>query len=161
MKKIKLKNGILVKIDDDDFEYISKYKWCSNGLYACRANYTNKKTVLLMHTVILGKSPKGKCIDHINGNRFDNRKCNLRFVTHSQNSMNRVRNINSNNKSGYRGVHWSKKMKQWRASIGYKNKTIYIGVFRTPELAFEAYCKASQKYHKEFGITRKINPQLI
>lgn len=73
-------------IDVDDYETVSKYKWCySNGYARCKVN--NKTT--LMHHLILGKPPEGMVIDHINGNRIDNCKNNIRFATFQQNSQNR------------------------------------------------------------------------
>jgi hypothetical protein len=86
-----------------------------------------------------------KIIDHINGVRNDNRICNLREATHSQNMQNRK--VQANNTSGYRGVTWSKKYKNWRARIKVGGKCINIGAYSSPESASEAYEAARIKYH--------------
>lgn len=88
-------------------------------------------------------------VDHINGDGHDNRWCNLRPATLSQNMHNMRKN--SNNKSGYKGVHWSKASGKWVANIGLNGEKLYLGGYDTPELAYEAYCEAADKYHGEFA----------
>jgi hypothetical protein len=99
----------------------------------------------LIWAIVHGELPKGH-IDHINGNRSDNRIQNLRVVTQQQNSHNQ-QNINKRNKSGFRGVCWNRKSSKWQASISVNSKTIYIGVFSTPENAHLAYLNAKKVYH--------------
>ena len=99
----------------------------------------------LIWAIVHGELPKGH-IDHINGNRSDNRIQNLRVVTQQQNSHNQ-QNINKRNKSGFRGVCWNRKSSKWQASISVNSKTIYIGVFSTPENAHLAYLDAKKVYH--------------
>ena len=76
-------------IDEEDDPWIGQYKWfCSAYGYAVRgADKGGRRTILYMHRVILGTSP-GIQVDHINGNRLDNRRCNLREVTSAQNKYN-------------------------------------------------------------------------
>jgi hypothetical protein len=88
-------------------------------------------------------------IDHINGNKSDNRLVNLRQATQSQNMHNR--NKYKNNTSGYKGVTWHKQYKKWNAQITYNNKLINLGFFDCPVEAHKAYCKAADKMHKEFA----------
>lgn len=88
-------------------------------------------------------------IDHINGIRSDNRICNLRLATRSQNQCNSRRN--SRNKSGYKGVHWSKHDKVFRASIEVNGKKIGLGAFHDAISAHAAYCVAAKKYFGEFA----------
>jgi len=91
-------------------------------------------------------------IDHINGDRLDNRICNLRQVTHSQNMMNRP--TQKNNKSGLKGVSLHPGG-LWRARIWVKRKEYFLGFFKTKELAFEAYCEAAKTYHGEYANTTR------
>lgn len=94
-------------------------------------------------------------IDHIHHdpapqNRYDNRKCNLRKVTRSQNNMNR--HIGKNNKSSVKGVYWHTRDKKWCAQIGYNGKHIYLGRFENFDDAVAARKDAEEKYFKEFNI---------
>lgn len=87
-------------------------------------------------------------IDHINGNRSDNRIKNLRIATNGQNRA----NSKTSAKSGYKGVTFKKwlKEKPWQAAITHNKKVIYIGCYRTPEEAHAAYCDAAKKLHGDF-----------
>lgn len=102
MKKIPLSRGLFSFVDDDDFLALSNYHWSFDGNGgAFRWDGTRKKCVKL-HRVLLN-APQGMCVDHINGNRLDNRKSNLRLCTYSQNSANRAHPPQG--RSGYYGVY--------------------------------------------------------
>lgn len=90
-------------------------------------------------------------LDHINGNRADNRICNLRSATANENSRNRK--THRNNTSGYKGVTWYARARKWQASICVNGKKKCIGYFKCPQAAHEAYCSASVMLHGEFGRT--------
>lgn len=87
-------------------------------------------------------------IDHINGNRADNRFANLREATNGQNRA----NSKSYAASGYKGVTFKKWMtkKPWQAAITHNKKVIYLGCFVTPEEAHKVYCDMAKKLHGEF-----------
>lgn len=86
-------------------------------------------------------------IDHINGDKSDNRIANLRLATRSQNMQNT--GMRSSNTSGYKGVHFYKRTGQWIASIRHNGKPIHLGYFSTPEDASFAYeHKASELFGK-------------
>ena len=109
------------------------------------------KEKYLMHRLVFlyfnGFIPKE--VDHINGNRCDNRIENLREVTHTQNQWNYP--MQKKNKSGFKGVDMCKKTGKWRAQIRQDSKKKHIGLFATPELAHEAYCNAALNFQKEFA----------
>lgn len=97
-----------------------------------------------------GYFPDGD-IDHINGNRKDNRVCNLRAVTHNENQKNTK--MPSNNTSGRVGVSWSNQRKKWCAYINNGNKRIPLGRFDLIDDAISARENAEKeyKYHDNHG----------
>lgn len=88
-------------------------------------------------------------IDHINGNPSDNKIINLRECTFQENMCNRK--INSNNKSGSKGVYWHKNIKKWAVSLQVNNKRKHIGYFDDLEFATFVAEEARDKYHKQFA----------
>lgn len=101
-----------------------------------------------LHRYIL-KAKKGQSIDHINGNKLDNRKENLRICTHQQNMCNTKLSIK--NKTGVKGVHWSEERQKWSAQIAVQNKTISLGRFISFDEAVKARLSAEQQFHGEFS----------
>lgn len=99
--------------------------------------------------VYYGEWPREE-IDHINGDRKDNRISNLREASRLENSRNAARR--SDNSSGLKGVGVHKG--QWRARMRIDGKSRHLGYFPTPEAAHAAYCEAAKKYHGEFARTQ-------
>ena len=99
----------------------------------------------LVFLYVYGRFPK-EDTDHINGRRDDNRRCNLREATRSENMQN-VRRARSHNKAGFLGVLWNSQRNKWMAEINVFGKKIYLGLFATPELAHEAYLVAKRELH--------------
>lgn len=148
MKEIKLKHGEIVLIDDEDYEELSRYSWCLNSAgYASRRISRNKS--LFMHRFI-NKTLKGFETDHINGNKLDNRKENLRNVTHSRNQMHD--RIPSNNTSGVKGVYFDKTRRKWLPRVKVNGKNIYLGIFSDLEEA-----KIARKQGEELYFYGHIN----
>lgn len=87
------------------------------------------------------------CIDHINGNRSDNRICNLRDIPHRSNIENQIRPA-KNNKSGHLGVRQYKGKQKWSAQIGHHGKYVHLGYFDSPEQASDAYLAAKRRLHE-------------
>lgn len=85
-------------------------------------------------------------IDHINGARSDNRIENLRQASNAMNGQNR-KGPKSHNKSGYLGVHWNKKDRSFRAVIKANRVTHYLGSFKDPAVAYQAYLSAKRVLH--------------
>jgi hypothetical protein len=143
--------GYEVLIDDEDFERIKKFSWHRTSgnrppIYFCRTKrYGGVRKTIMLHKFIMN-APENMEVDHRDLNTLDNRKSNLRICTHAENCKNR-RGVH--NSTGYKGV--IKYGLKWRARITKNRKTILVGDFGTPEAAYAAYCKASIKYHGEFG----------
>ena len=160
MKKIILTKGFEAIVDADDYEMLSKFKWCSSESrgknYANRGFQENLKfRKIKMHHQIMGKPQKGMVIDHINGNTLDNRKSNLRICTQSNNTMNKVKRKNCS--SIYKGVSFSESEQKYRAYITVQKKTIHLGRHKDEVIAALTYNDAAKKYHGEFALLNKIN----
>lgn len=107
-----------------------------------------------MHRLILGLVPgDGLVVDHRNGNGLDNRRCNIRTATRSNNQHNQ-RLGRANNTSGYKGVTRRRgpcRRKPWRACIRHERRTVFIGHFATPEAAAAAYDRKAAELFGEFA----------
>ena len=107
-------------------------------------NYKVHRVIFLMHKGYLPKT-----LDHVNGDRADNRIENLRAVTRSQNQHNRK--LNKNNTSGYKGVSFDARLKLWKASICLEGKRIHLGSYKTLEEADSVVRKAREELHGIFA----------
>lgn len=167
MKKIKLNNtkDKYVLVDDEDFSELNKTIWTyseSNKLpYVVRTKMMGGKVkFILMHRQIMGliSSSRKIGVDHINHDRLDNRKSNLRLCNQQQNCSNNTR-IFKNKKFKYKGVEFrgEGRSKPWTASKGYKGKLLHLGYFKTIEEAAEAFNKKSLELSGEFAVLNVIN----
>lgn len=151
---VPLTQGYEAMIDAADVHLVEGFNWCAsvdgNTIYAQRSGPRPEKRTIILHRVLMGE-PEGLEVDHCNGNGLDNRRANLRVATTAQNAQNR--RITERNTSGFKGVHWDKRDRKWRARIVLDGERISLGLFTTPEAAHAAYCSASAKFHGEFGRT--------
>ena len=154
MKTIKLTRNKEAIVDDEDYPSLSRYKWhCSNKGYACRAVRRNKRAVnIIMHRQILN-APKGKIIDHINRNRLDNRKLNLRFANSYQNGYNHKKAIRLGKPTSsiYIGVSWNKATKFWDSYLAVDGKRLKVGNFKNERHAAMARDIAARDLHGEYA----------
>jgi len=98
-------------------------------------------------------------MDHINGDRADNRIFNLREATDAENNQNKISSRNSTSK--YLGVSWSKQRNKWLATIHVNRKQRYLGQFATEEEAYAAYCAAKAEFHAFNPAPRKPMEQTL
>lgn len=145
MQLIKLTSGNISKISDADLELVSKHNWYENDQgYAYTKYYKDGKQIQLrMHRLIMN-TPDGKDTDHINRNRLDNRRSNLRIVDRTTNNFNT--GLYSHNTSGHKGVGWHKAAGKWVARIQYRGKTIHLGCFNDIKNAISARKLAEEQY---------------
>jgi len=159
---IKLTQGLETIIDDEDFDRLRHYKYRFDGGYAVRTlpiKEKGYKTNYKLHHDIVGKPPKGMHVDHINRNKLDNRKENLRIVTPSENVMNKT--VRKDCVSGYKGVVLCKSRnsyKQWRAHIQntVTKKLECVGYFETLKEAVIAYNKRAEELRGKFAVLNEI-----
>jgi len=153
MKQIPLTKGYVSIVDDEDYEWLSQWKWCaavdkSGTVYAARASPTEngKQKTTRMHRVIMN-APPDKFVDHRDGNALDNRKQNLRICTNAENTRNQGKK--KNNTTGFCGVF--RNGKGFIAKLQINGKRLSFGTYSTPEDAAIAYDQAALIHHGEFA----------
>ncbi len=152
MKEIKLKRGEVALVDDEDFDRLVQLKWhCGSGGYAVHRVWPSG--LILMHRFILN-SPKGMVTDHIDRNRLNNQKNNLRVCHQTNNARNR--NPDRGHSSLFKGVsiHSTRGYKYYRASLKI-NGNDFIEFFpftKEGELdAARAYDRLALEHFKEYA----------
>jgi hypothetical protein len=148
----------LILVDDEDYEALNAFTW-----YLTRRGYATRKkrvgevapsTHITMHRQIMGVQEVSEPhVDHINGDITDNRRQNLRLVTHAENMQNRK---NPPNKSGYRGVHWNPLVNAFYVSITVNGVKHSAGRFENIEDAARAYNELALKHLGEIARLNEI-----
>jgi len=127
-------------IDTEDLPLVKDFMWSEQN------GYNQNNYVGLLHRLLL-TAPDNLLVDHINGDRRDNRKENLRLCVAAENTRNK--SIQKNNQSGLKGV--SKRGNYYIARISHNGKPFYLGTYKTKEKAARVYNRAAQKFHGEFA----------
>lgn len=146
-KIIKSTNGTDIKVNSDTYVWAKYFTWKvnSDGYAVCGKSPDRN---MLMHRVITD-CPDNMQVDHINGEKLDNTRENLRIVTAHQNSMNR--RINSNSNTGYKGVYWHKRDKKFVVVVKFHGKKYFSGRFNNAEEAHEAYMRKSKELFGDYA----------
>lgn len=124
-------------IDLEDLERVIEYKWTDMGHY-----FKSQKLGTYLHRFILKYDGK-QDVDHINGDKLDCRKSNLRVVSHSLNASNQK--LSSRNKSGVIGVSYDSTRKKWKSEIKVNKERFNLGRFENIEDAITARLKAEKE----------------
>ena len=136
-----------VKIDADDYDTVKGLKWCiGNHGYA-----ENVKTKMLLHRLVMRISKDGHEVDHINRNKLDNRKSNLRLVDRTRNLVNS--GLRRNNTTGFKGVCWSKNAKKYFVQLSKHNKKVYTGYFIDKVEAAKKYDQKAKEFYGDYAVT--------
>ncbi len=156
--KIYFKDKTFFLIDADDLEEVSKHSWNKGKRGYPVSTIRNfrgyKQRSWCLHTFLLNKSNFD--IDHISGNKFDNRRCNLRLCTHQQNTFNQK--MRCTNTSGFYGVSFFKQVGKYESYINLNGKKIHLGLYDTALEAAKVRDKAAIKY---FGPFARLNKDLL
>jgi len=160
MKKITLTKGLTALVDDENFDYLNQFTWCSCGKkgkeYAFRMQWnklTKEYNSISMHRLVM-KAGTGEMVDHKNGFRLDNRKENLRFCTHSTNLMNSRKRLGCSSKN--KGVYCDvRRRKKWNAYINFNGKRIHLGCHTTETEAAIAHNKKAKELFGEFSLINR------
>lgn len=141
----KIRPGRRVKVGD--------LAGCSTkaGYHIIRFNRTNYKAHRLIYLYHYGYLPQQ--IDHINGDKTDNRIENLRECNTSENARNRKYGIG---KSDYKGVSWNSRRNKWKSCITSSNQRIFLGYFNTETEAAKAYNQKAIELFKEFAYLNEV-----
>ena len=141
--------GYTAIIDVDDYWLVNQYRWRVKLDKSLNPAYVQSGAArgprIILHQLLTGL----KGVDHKDRSGFNNRRKNLRPATTSQNKRNSDSYRNSSSK--YKGVHWNKQCKKWKAQIVHEGKNYYLGLFDSEIAAAMAYDEASCRLHGEFG----------
>lgn len=145
--------------DIEDLPIIKSRNWYKDkdGYLASSYLYAGRRRFTMFHRIIMRAEPQ-QCVDHINRNRADNRKHNLRCCTRTENSQNR--GLRSTNSSGVTGVYYDKRRHKWAANIIHNKKRFFIGRFDTKEDAIKARLIKEEELFKEFAPQKSLYKQL-
>jgi hypothetical protein len=145
VKQIPVGNGFYAYVDAADYEWLSRWAWHLGSGYAIRHEGTRR---IYMHRQIM-EPPPGMMVDHINHNKLDNTRPNLRPCTLGENARNRTKNTGAT--SRFKGVHYCTSKDTWRVQLWFMGKGIWAGSFRDEVEAARAYDLVAVRHFGEFA----------
>lgn len=138
----------LFMFDKDDYDLIKDFCWRENVTTGYIITSYNKKTNYALHRMIMDVKDD-EYIDHINRNKADNRKVNLRICTIQQNNCNK--DHSNNYSSGHKGISWNKAMNKWETYIDKNYQRVRLGYFSDLNEAIQVREQAEDMYFEEYS----------
>lgn len=151
MTSLFCKCGALISLDDEDVDLVNFLSWNCCDDTVVRAWFEGRN--ISIGEKIMGKKPR-QMVDHIDGNKHNNQRNNLRFAYKMDNNRNQRKR--SDNTSGYKGVSFNKRLRKYTAFI-HVGKQIWLGTFPDAVSAAKAYNKAALKHFGEFACINKFD----
>ena len=160
LKTILLTKGKVALVDDEDYVWLSQWKWCAHKcVYKTRVVWYAKrglgfkydKRTIFMHQEVAGVIGILK-VDHRDGDGLNNQRNNLRPATTRQNGHNRRKSSFERQTSQFKGVYWNKRDGRWMASITVEGRKWFLGYFDEEQDAAKAYDKAAKQAFGEFAL---------
>lgn len=136
-----------ISIDEEDMAYLAMYNWYISD-HGYLIYKPTKQPYIRFHRLIIN-CPDNMYVDHIDGNKLNNQKYNLRICTQLQNTSNRK--LNKNSTSGYKGVCWCKRKEKWIAHIRFNGFKKTLGRYDNIIDAALAYDNAAKEHFGEFA----------
>lgn len=154
-------NSRIFLFDLEDYKLIKGYTWyqAQNGYIRTTIEENGERHQIQMHRLIMNVLDEDVLIDHINGDRFDNRKINLRNADYSKNMQNSY--VSKRNTSGFKGVSFDTNSCTWRSKIDVNGTRIDLGSFSDFEEAVKTRLNAEIKYYGEYRKPLDIDEQYI
>jgi hypothetical protein len=147
-RTIPLTRGAFAIVDQADYEMLRHWNWClSSDGYAVRG--FNRFPLCRMHRMLMLPDP-GVQVDHVNRNKLDNRRCNLRLATPSQQNCNQA--CPQRGTSRHKGVHFYERDRVWIAAIQVRRMRYTVGRFTDESSAARAYDRAARQHHGVFAV---------
>ncbi len=153
IRTIPVGHGAVTLVDAEDYPSLASQRWClSTGGYVCRMAYSptrpGRRAGVRMHRFIM-RAKNGQYVDHINGDKLDNRRSNLRVCSAGENARNS--RVPRNNRSGYKGVCWHTAKGKWLANIMKDGRRYHLGYFDDAFVAALVYDVAARELHGEYA----------
>lgn len=145
VRMIAVGDGCYAYVDTADYEWLNQRTWHLDSGYAAR---TEKGKTILMHRLIM-QPPQELIVDHIDGNRANNCRGNLRVCTRMENARNR--RLHCDSASRFKGAHYHKRTGRWYARLCFRGQRFWLGYFDTEVEAAQAYDHKAVELFGEFA----------
>lgn len=160
---LKTSSGLRILVDRSSLKLLNKKSGSiisldSPGYPKIYRRVGKKYQAIRIHRIIM-EAKKGQVVDHINGNKLDNRRKNLRLTDYFGNARNSSVRKKTTSNTAYKGIYWNKERNLWQAQICINYKRINLGRYEKERDAAMAYNKAAKKYFGQFASLNKLTKE--